>query len=104
MPGQAFGDRTDQNTTAQVLDGEKQMTHFTFCTGFASLSVPIGPKSTLQPSPMGSFSVAIQGTRLLQKVNTLLIYQGVWGIWAVISGIITSTAGASHTDGANPLY
>ena len=80
------------------------MTHFTFCTGFASLSEPTDQENTLQPTSMGSFCVAIQATHLLQKVNTLLIYQGVWGFRAVISGIITSTAGGSIMEVANPDY
>ncbi len=61
------------------------MTQPSFWYWLVPVFVPMGPKREAQLHSIAPISVPIQGIHLVRKPYTLLIYQGVWGLYLLYS-------------------
>ncbi len=61
------------------------MTQPSFWYWLVPVFVPMGAKGDANSPPIAPVSVPIQGTHLVRKPYTLLIYQGLWGLYLLYS-------------------
>ncbi len=64
------------------------MTRPIFWYWLVPVFVPMGAKGGANSPPIAPFSVPIQGAHLVRKPYTLLIYQGVWGLYLLFSKVV----------------
>jgi hypothetical protein len=73
------------------------MTRPIFWYWLVPVFVPMGAKGDANSPPIAPFSVPIQGVHLVRKPYTLLIYQGVWGLYLLFSKVVALIASDTET-------